>query len=138
MSLKEQDRQVIVIMQLEKADKVLSELDFAVQGQRWSIAANRLYYALFHSVKALLISDRHEVGTHRGAVGLFSLHYVKTGIFTKEEGHLYGRLQTLRENGDYNCFIEVTREDIEPFIEPTRQLIDKIKDYIKQKQTSNG
>lgn len=135
MSLKEQDRKVLVIMQQEKADKVLCELDFAVQGQLWSLAANRLYYALFHSVKALLISDRHEVGTHRGTVGLFSLYYVKTGIFTKEEGRLYARLQTLREEGDYNCFIDVAREDIESYIEPTQQLITKIKDYIRQNQS---
>lgn len=133
MSLKEQDRKVLVIMQQEKADKVLCELDFAVQGQQWSLAANRLYYALFHSVKALLISDSHAVGTHRGTVGLFSLYYVKTGLFTKEEGHLYGRLQSLREEGDYNCFIDVSQDDVEPFIEPTRQLIAKIKEYINLK-----
>lgn len=91
MSLKEQDRQVMVILHLGKVDKMLSELEVLLHAQLWGLAANRLYYALFHAVSALFISDRHEVGTHRGAVGRFGLLYVKTGLYTKEEGHLYVR-----------------------------------------------
>ncbi len=78
------------------------------------MAANRLYYSLFHAVSALLISDHHEVGTHRGAVNKFSLYYVKEGVFTKEEGRLYSRLQRLREDGDYNCYLFIFISNI-PF-----------------------
>ncbi len=94
------------------------------------MAANRLYYSLFHAVSALLISDHHEVGTHRGAVNKFSLYYVKEGVSPKEEGRLYSRLQRLREDGDYNCSIDVEQDEVEEKIEPTRQLIEKIKRYI--------
>ena len=138
MSLKEQDRQVMVILHLEKSDKMLQELDVQLHAQLWGLAANRLYYALFHAVSAMFISDRHEVGTHRGDVGRFGLLYVQTGFFTKEEGHLYGRLQGLREDGDYNCSIDVARDDLERYIEPTMELIAKIKEYIKNKHNNNG
>lgn len=130
MSLKEEDRQVIVTLELEKVDKILAELQVQVSAGLWELAANRLYYALFHAVSALLIHDKHEVGTHRGAVGKFSLFYVKTGIFTKEEGRLYSQLQSLREDGEYNCFIEIQQDEVEAKIEPSIQLINKIKDYI--------
>jgi len=36
----------------------------------------------------------------------------------------------LRDEGDYNCVIDVEQEDVEDKIEPTRQLIDRIKQYI--------
>ena len=130
MSLKEEERQVIVTLELEKADKIWSQLGVQVQAQLWDMAANRLYYALFHAVSALLIHDHHEVGTHRGAVNKFSLYYVKQGIFTKADGRLYSRLQGLREDGDYNCSFDVEQGEVEEKIEPTRQLIDKIKHYI--------
>lgn len=87
------------------------------------MAANRLYYALFHAVSALFVNDHHTVGTHRGAVNQFNFYYIKKGIFTKEEGRLYSRLQRLREEGDYNCAIDVEQEEVEEKIEPTRQLI---------------
>ena len=64
----------------------------------------------------------------------FSLYYIKTGIFTKDEGRLYSNLQKLREDGDYNCYIDVDQKDVEPFIEPTSQLIEKIKQYITEKK----
>ncbi len=85
MSLKEEDRKVLVMLELEKAEKTLIQLDVQLQAQLWEMAANRLYYSLFHAVSALLISDHHEVGTHRGAVNKFSLYYVKEGVFTKDE-----------------------------------------------------
>ena len=133
MSLKEEDRKVLVMLELEKAEKTLIQLDVQLQAQLWEMAANRLYYSLFHAVSALLINDHHEVGTHRGAVNKFSLYYVKEGVFTKEEGRLYSRLQRLREDGDYNCSIDVEQDEVEEKIEPTRQLIEKIKRYIADK-----
>ena len=134
MSLKEIDRQVMITLELEKADKTWGQMEVQVNNGVWEMAANRLYYALFHAVSALLISDQHEVGTHRGAVNQFSLYYIKPGIFTKDEGRMYSNLQKLREDGDYNYYIDVEQKDVEPFIEPTRQLIDKIKKYIADKK----
>lgn len=133
MSLKQEEREVIVTLELEKSQNTLAQAYIMVENGIWEMVANRLYYALFHAVSALLICNHHEVGTHRGAVGKFSLFFVKTGIFTKEEGKLYSQLQTLRENGDYNCSFDVTREDVEKRIEPTKQLIEKIRKYIEQK-----
>ena len=130
MSLKEQDRESLVVLGLEKSYKMLDEMSWLAEKGSWSLAANRLYYALFHAVRALLISDAYPVGTHRGAVIQFNLYYIKTGLFDKQDGKLYSRLQQLRDEGDYNCVIEVEQEDVEDKIEPTRQLIDRIKQYI--------
>ena len=134
MSLKEEERRVIVTLELEKADKTLDEMQIQLEHELWSMVANRLYYALFHAVSALLISDCHDVGTHRGAVNKFSLFYVKTGFFTITEGKLYSQLQQLREDGDYNCSIDVDQSDIEEKIVPARMLINKIKQFIADKQ----
>lgn len=134
MSLKEQDRISLVTLGLEKSDKMLAEADRLVEQCSWSLVANRLYYALFHAVRSLLIFESHPVGTHRGAVIQFSQYYIKTGIFDKQDGKLYSRLQQLREEGDYNCVIEVEQDDVEDKIEPARMLIEKIKKYIADKQ----
>lgn len=134
MSLKEEERQVVVALELEKCEKTWLQVGVQVQARLWDMAANRLYYALFHAVSALLIHDCHEVGTHRGAVNKFSLYYVRQGIFTKEEGRLYSRLQGLREDGDYNCSFDVEQAEVEEKIEPTRRLIDKIKCYISSEE----
>ena len=135
MSLKQEERDVIVTLEQEKSAKTLAQVTVMTQNGVWEMAANRLYYALFHAVSALLVSDHHEVGTHREAVGKFSLFYVKTGVFTPEEGRLYSQLQQLREDGDYNCAIDVTREDVEGKIQPTTLLIEKIRGLINTKKS---
>ena len=133
MSLSEEERRSIVELELDKVDKTLSQVDVQIKAKLWDFAANRLYYALFHAVSALLISDHHTVGTHSSAVSQFNMFYIKQGIFTKEDGRLYSRLQRLREDGDYNCSIEVEQEEVEDKIVPTKELIAKIRQYISSK-----
>ena len=132
MSLKEEDRRIIVEMELSKAERTFAEQKLLREGALWGTLANRLYYALFHAVSALLISEGHEVGTHKGAVIRFQQYFVKTKLFTIEDGRFYSQMQTMRESSDYNCAYDISEEDIVERIEPTRQLIEKIKHYIAE------
>ncbi len=133
MSLKEEERQIIIRLELEKADSIFAENEGLVEKGYWNTLANRLYYALFHAVSALLVSDGREVGSHKGAAIRFHQYYVRTGIFTVDEGSFYSQMETLREKADYNCFFQVSESDIKTCIEPTRQLIEKVKQYIADK-----
>ena len=133
MNLKEEDRQIMVSLELEKADSTFAEHEGLTEKGYWNTLANRLYYALFHAVSALLINDSREVGSHRGAAIRFHQYYIRTGVFTEDEGSFYSQMETLREKSDYNCFFKVSEADIKSRIEPTRQLIEKIKRYIAEK-----
>lgn len=130
MSLKEEDRRIIIEMELDKAERTFAEQQLLREGGLWNTLANRLYYSLFHAVSALLISEGHEVGTHKGAVIRFQQYFVRTQRFSVEDGRFYSQMQTMRENADYNCSYDVSEEEVLARIEPTRQLIEKIKQYI--------
>lgn len=132
MSLNDEERKTVVELELEKADQTFEEIEILANAGRWSGAANRLYYAVFHAVNALLISDGHQTNTHKGSHAVFALHYIKTGLFPSEFGRLYNNLQTMRENSDYNCVYNVTEQEIRDGIIPARQLIEKIKRYIAE------
>lgn len=80
----------------------------------------------------MLINDGHSVNTHKGVVVLFGQHYVRTSIFSMDDGKLYSQLQTMREKGDYNCAYQTSEDEIEPLIEPTQILVDKIVKYISK------
>jgi hypothetical protein len=133
MSLSENERSIIVNREIEKAEKTFDDVLFCVRANKWETAANRLYYALFHAMSALLISDGHQVKSHRGVLVLFGEHYVRTEKFSKKDGALLSDLVIMRDNADYNCFFEADEEKLSPFIEPTQQLIEKIKQYIANK-----
>ena len=80
MSLNEEERKIIVGLEIEKSRKTFSEIEILRQAGLWDNIANRLYYAAFHAVIALLINDGHPVGTHQGAVVMLHQHYIKTSL----------------------------------------------------------
>ena len=106
MSLSNDERQIVVNLEMEKAHKTFADMEFCVQQKKWEAAANRLYYALFHAVSALLINDGHNVKSHRGVMALFGEYYIRTGIFDRADGSLLSDLVIMRDNADYNCFYE--------------------------------
>ena len=124
MSLTNEERKTLVALELKKARETYEEIGILT-------AANRLYYAVFHAVSALLINDGLQVSSHKGSHATFSLRYIKTGILSKEYGRLYNQLQTMREESDYNCVYDVEPEELLSRIEPARQLIDDIEQLIK-------
>lgn len=67
----------------------------------WDLVANRLYYSVFHAVTALMFADGVRTSTHKGTSSQFGQYYVLTGQFSREDGILYSRLQTMREKADY-------------------------------------
>lgn len=131
MSLSDEERQILVKLEKEKALNTFAEIPILRQAGLWNNIANRLYYAAFHAVSALLLNDHHNIGTHQGAVVVLHQFYVKTGILSKQEGSFYSQLQTMRERCDYNCTYYATEEDTAPRIEQTKQFIDKVLDLIK-------
>jgi uncharacterized protein (UPF0332 family) len=134
MSLNENERNIIVTRELEKTQRTFSDAVFCANEGKWEAAANRIYYALFHAMSALLVSDGHQVKSHRGVLSMFGEHYIKTEIFSRQDGSLLSDLVLMRDNADYNCFFEADEEKLQPYIEPTRLLIEKIKQYIACKE----
>ena len=132
MSLNEEERRILVQLELEKADRTFDQVKVLQREGYWDTMANRLYYSLFHAVSALLINDQREVGSHKGAAIRFHQYYVKTGIFTEEEGSFYSQMETLREKSDYNCFFNVAETDIVSKVVPTSSFIEKVKHYIAE------
>ena len=131
MSLNTEERAILVSMEMEKAQKLLSEAEVYIQNQLWSTLANRLYYAVFHAATALLIKNGLHAGTHQGVHVLLSKHFVKEGLLTIEDGTTFSRLQIMREKGDYNCLIETTKEEILPYVDRVRAFISKIEMLIR-------
>jgi uncharacterized protein (UPF0332 family) len=130
MSLNDEERRIIVNLELEKATNTMAQISELQKLGYWDNIANRLYYAVFHAVNALLINDGHPVNTHRGVIAMFGNYYIRTGIFASEDGRLYSDLQTMRNNSDYNCSYDATQQEIEPMIEPARLLISKVSNYL--------
>ena len=133
MSLSNEERTTIVALELKKARETFEDISILLNANRLNGAANRMYYAVFHAVCALLINDGRQVNTHKGSHALFSLNYIKTGIFPKEYGLLYNQLQTMREESDYNCAYDISEKDLAEQVSLSKDFIKKIEELLAGK-----
>ncbi|MDE6510777.1 MAG: HEPN domain-containing protein [Muribaculaceae bacterium] len=125
MTIKSDDRNSIVAYRLEKAYATLNEVKAIANLGFWTLAANRLYYAAYYASAALLINSGIEVSSHKGAIKMISLYFVKERKLIREDSTLLARLFSMRQTGDYDDLYEWTEKDIIP-------LIPSVEDYISR------
>jgi uncharacterized protein (UPF0332 family) len=95
------DKDDLIHYRLERARETLEDALLLIEGKRWNSAINRLYYAVFYAVMALLLHNNYKTTTHNGAKSLFSEYFVKKNIISQELAKKYSQLFTWRQKGDY-------------------------------------
>ena len=128
----DEERKKLVVYRIEKAKNPLNEIHLHIQNELWLTAMNRLYYACFYAVSALLLDKRIESKTHSGTKQMFGLHFIKTGIISEESGNFYTVIFNLRQTGDYDDFVDFSEEDVVKLIEPADRLISQIKNLVNK------
>lgn len=126
MGLTNDERQSIVNYRIEKAQSTFVEAQKIVALGIWNIVANRLYYCLYYAATALLIHNQMAVHTHGGMLTLINQHFVQNGQLSKDDGRLLRKMFTLRQEGDYEDFVEVTEDEIRMYLPLVESLMNKI------------
>lgn len=118
-----QTKEDIVKYRATKSAATLREAEILITAESWNGAANRLYYAAFQIVTALMTQEGIRIKSHSGAKHMLDLHFVKTGKLSVELGKFYGDLFNARQDSDYEDFIYFTSEEILPLLDKTNQFI---------------
>lgn len=92
--LTDTDRTEIVKYRLEKAYRTYNEAIGSIENGYVETAANRLYYAAYYAVSALLISYKYEASTHNGVIQMFGKVFLRNnrlalGFSLKSVGSFY-------------------------------------------------
>lgn len=119
--------------ELDRASKLLDAAMLLFNNGFLSDAVSRLYYFLLHNIRALLLSKGFEPKSHEGVLRLFSLHFIKEGIFEPKTSHIFAKLMKYREEADYNPIYVFTGEDFVEFRKEAESMADKIKVYLTEK-----
>ncbi|MEK6691220.1 MAG: HEPN domain-containing protein [Nitrospirota bacterium] len=119
--------------ELDRASKSLDAAMLLFNNGFLSDAVSRLYYFLLHNIRALLLSKGFEPKSHEGVLRLFSLHFIKEGIFEPKTSHIFAKLMKYREEADYNPIYVFTGEDFVEFRKEAESMADKIKVYLTEK-----
>lgn len=130
MSLSDEERKIMVEFEIEKAHRLIAQFPILEDAKLWDTLANRVYYAVFHAVTALLIKNGLHAASHQGVSVLFSKHFVKEGLIDVEYGSFFARLENMREKSDYTCLFETTEEEVLPMIPKAKELVSIIENLL--------
>lgn len=118
MSLTDEYKSIAINLLIEKSNRNLEQAIYNAKMDFWDLVANRLYYSIFHAVSALLMKEGINTYTHKGTSSQFGKYFVLTGKYSKDDGSLYGRLQTMREKADYDNIFNLPKEKGENWLKP--------------------
>lgn len=125
-----EQRHILVQREAERARHHLAQADEMLSLRHWDLAANRQYYACYHAVQALFVSHEISGATHKGMISQFSLHFVKPGIVSMQHGSFLSRMMQLRQKADYNCYYDISEEEVRSLSEPTHDFVNTLLEKI--------
>ena len=128
--MNEFERKELATYRLNRAKDTILEIEILLENHLWNTAVNRMYYACYYAVSALLIANSINAQTHAGVRQMFGLHFIKSGKIDKEIGKYYSDIFDKRQIGDYEDYIEFEKADVIELLPPARKLIEVISRFI--------
>ena len=112
--------------ELQQAQQALDD-DTKARAAGLSDAAviNRLYYAAFHAVQAVLYEREFNPTSHGAVLSLFGSEIIATDDSLREHGRFLSQLSELRKQADYGY--ETVDEDLDALLSRTQELVTAMK-----------
>lgn len=75
-----------------------------MEAKDYASANNRVYYAIFHAMRAVLVLDGEDFKKHSAVIARFTLNYLKPEVLPKAYSKLISNASLIRNRSDYEDF----------------------------------
>lgn len=124
---------ILVNYRLERSRESLEEAKILIEQGYTNTFVNRLYYACFYAVSALLLLDGLSSAKHSGVRSLFHQNFVKTGLVNPELAQMYDKLFDNRQKGDYADLFRFDLNEVSNWHDEALKFVETIESIIKRK-----
>lgn len=100
----------------------------------YKASANRSYYCIFHSMRAVLALTGFDSKKHSGIISEFRKEYIKPGIFDARLSKIIDNAFDLRGSSDYDDFYIALKSDVENQLADSAYFLDEITSYLRNEQ----
>jgi uncharacterized protein (UPF0332 family) len=116
---------------LQRAYESLEDAHLLADARRWNLCVNRLYYACFYAVSALLAQAGMSSARHSGVRSLFNRHFVKTGKINADVARIFNDLFERRQEGDYVDFVRFEGSQVRTWMPQAEAFVAEIARLLK-------
>ncbi len=122
----------LINYRLERARESLEEAKLLFDRGHINTYVNRLYYACFYAVSAMLLTKGLSSAKHSGIRSFFHQNFVKTGRLDKSLGQIYDKLYDNRQKSDYADLINFEAHEVNEWYDEAEKIVQKIQDLINE------
>ena len=120
----------LVAYRLQRARESVQDARVLADAERWNSAVNRLYYACFYVVSALLAQEELSSSRHTGLRSLFNQHFVRVGRMAKDKVRIYYDLFERRQEGDYVDFVRYEASQVRAWLPEAEAFVEYIASFL--------
>jgi uncharacterized protein len=113
-----------------RARETLGEAGHLLDGGYTAGVINRLYYACFYAITALLLSEGRSSSKHSGVMSMFDQFWVKPRRVSPEMGAFYHLLFDRRQKGDYEDVFAFNRTDLDDWLREAEVFVEEVSGLI--------
>ncbi len=119
-------RQDLIQYKISRAQETLAEAKVMLETGHPYGAANRIYYACFYVVAALLLTRNLSSSKHSGVIALFNGNFVKPGLISVDMGKFYSRIFDSRIESDYADWVDLDKQDVEQELLRAQEFVNAV------------
>lgn len=127
-----EETRTLVRYRLDRAKEALEEAALLLESGYANTCVNRLYYACFYAVSALLLAQGLSSARHSGVRSLLHQRIIKPGLLRISQGQTYDKFFDNRQKGDYADLVRFAVQDVQPWLDEARAFVDDVEVLILQ------
>ncbi len=127
-----------IAYRLDRARGALADATMLLNAGRLHSAVNRLYYACFYAVSALLLSEGRSSSKHTGVRAFFNQQWVKNGRVPAEMGEFYNALYDGRQEADYRDLAEFEPAEVQGWMDRATAFVAEMAKLVEQQLSKDG
>lgn len=133
--MKKQNSQALISYRMERSHESLRAAEIMLENDMLTFSMNRIYYAMFYAVQAVLVLRGVSFSKHGQVKAYFNREMVKTSILPIEMGRLYNKAFEYRQKFDYIDFSAPDRNMVSEYLEKARGFILNIQNYVQREDS---
>lgn len=126
------EEKVLVQYRLERAREAIDEAGILFEAGHLNTYVNRLYYACFYAVSALLLTKDLSTSKHTQLRALLHKEFIRTSLIPTELGKFFDLVFNNRQKGDYSDLVVFHAEQVEDWLENTDEFVKYVTEMIPQ------
>jgi uncharacterized protein (UPF0332 family) len=125
-----EETRTLVRYRLGRAKEALEEAALLLESDHTNTFVNRLYYACFYAISALLLANGLSATRHSGIRVLFHQNIVKPGLLSISQGQIYDKFFDNRQKGDYADLMRFEVQDVRPWLDEACAFVGDVEGLI--------